>query len=100
MKIFFDDNRKIDNDEFLVAKDYHMCVDYLTAFRNSIDFISLDYQIDFCDKTGYDVLVFMKENEIQPKSINIHSDHSVGVPKMLQYCMNNFKNTTVTTNKA
>lgn len=100
MKIFLDDNRINQNSEFISAKNYDMCITYIEMFKNNLEFISLDYQLDFSEKTGLDVLKYIKENDIKVGGINIHSDHSVGVPKMLQYCMNNFKNTTVTTNKA
>ena len=49
-------------------------------------------------KTGYDVLVYMAENDIEVKHINIHSDHSVGVPKMWEYVQKHFPDVSLTFN--
>ena len=38
------------------------------------------------------------ENGIEPKSINIHSNHSTGKKEMLKYAKEHFKNTDITAN--
>lgn len=68
----------------------------IRLFRK-ISFISLDYNLGTV-KTGYDVLVYMKENNIEVKHINIHSNHILGVPKMREYAWANFPNTSITFN--
>jgi hypothetical protein len=101
MKIFLDDRRKIDKKyNYNVANDYEECILFLDVFKNDIELISLDYDLsNTCDNTGYDVLVYMAENKIYPKQINIHSDHSIGVPRMKEYAKMNFPGTNITTNK-
>lgn len=97
MKIILDDRRYVpSNSPYNVVRNYEDCVDMLRLFRK-ISFISLDYDLGEA-KTGYDVLVYMKENDIEVKHINIHSDHSVGVPKMKEYVWKNFPNASVTFN--
>lgn len=61
------------------------------------NFISLDY--DLAGKeTGYDVLKYMVEQGNHVKHINIHSDHSIGVPKMEAYVKEHFPNAELTFN--
>lgn len=97
MKIILDDCRYVpSNSPYNVVRNYEDCVDMLRLFRK-INFISLDYDLGEA-KTGYDVLVYMKENDIEVKHINIHSDHSVGVPKMREYAWSYFPNASVTFN--
>lgn len=97
MKIILDDRCYVpSNSPYNVVRNYEDCVDMLRLFRK-ISFISLDYDLGEA-KTGYDVLVYMKENDIEVKHINIHSDHSVGVPKMKEYVWKNFPNVSLTNN--
>lgn len=59
------------------------------------------YQLDYDlaeRETGYDVLVYMVEHGNYVKHINIHSDHSIGVPKMTAYVQEHFPNTELTFN--
>ena len=97
MKIVLDDRRNIpSNSPYNLVRTYEECVDMIRIFRK-ISFISLDYDLGG-GKTGYDVLVYMAENNIEVKHINIHSDHSVGVPKMLDYVWNQFPGVSLTFN--
>lgn len=97
MKIILDDRRYVpDNSPYNVVRNYEDCVDMIRLFRK-ISFISLDYDLGE-GKTGYDVLVYMAENDIEVKHINIHSDHSIGVPKMEAYAWDHFPNTSLTFN--
>lgn len=97
MKIILDDRRYVlSNSPYNVVRNYEDCVEMIRLFRK-ISFISLDYDLGV-GKTGYDVLVYMKENEIEVKHINIHSDHSIGVPKMQEYAWKHFPNTSLTFN--
>ena len=94
------------NLQFLIASTGQICyhestnssqnLNFTEIFR-STSFIRLDYDLGE-GKTGYDVLAYMKENDVEVKHINIHSDHSVGVPKMREYVWKNFPNVSVTFN--
>lgn len=97
MKIVLDDRRNIpDNSPYNLVRTYEECVEMIRLFRK-IGFISLDYNLGTV-KTGYDVLVYMKENNIEVKHINIHSNHILGVPKMQEYAWKNFPGVEVTFN--
>ena len=97
MKIVLDDRRNIPgNSPYNLVRTYEDCVEMIRLFRK-ISFISLDYDLGG-GKTGYDVLVYMAENDIEVKHINIHSDHSVGVPKMWDYVWKVFPNVSLTFN--
>ena len=97
MKIILDDQRYVPSDSpYNLVRTYADCVDMLRLFRR-ISYISLDYNLGSV-KTGYDVLVYMKENDIQVKHINIHSNHVLGVPKMQAYVWENFPGVELTFN--
>ena len=97
MKIILDDRRYVpDNSPYNVVRNYEDCIDMIRLFKK-ISFISLDYNLGTV-KTGYDVLVYMAENDIEVKHINIHSDHSVGVPKMWDYIRAHFPTVSLTFN--
>lgn len=96
MKIILDDQRSFPEGPYNCVRTYEDCVEMIHLFRK-ISFISLDYYLGG-GKTGYDVLVYMAENDIEVKHINIHSDHSVGVPKMQEYAWKHFPNTELTFN--
>ena len=97
MKIVLDDQRNIpSNSPYNLVRTYDECVEMIRLFRK-ISFISLDYNLGTV-KTGYDVLVYMKENNIEVKHINIHSNHILGVPKMREYAWENFSNASITFN--
>ena len=97
MKIILDDQRYVPADSpYNLVRTYADCVELLRLFRK-ISYISLDYNLGSV-KTGYDVLVYMKENDIQVKHINIHSNHILGVPKMQAYVWANFPGVEITFN--
>lgn len=96
MKIILDDRRSFPDGPYNRVRTYEDCVEMIRLFR-TISFISLDYDLGG-GKTGYDVLVYMAENDIEVRHINIHSDHSVGVPKMREYARENFSDVELTFN--
>ena len=97
MKVILDDRRYVpSNSPYNVVRNYEDCVEFIRLFKK-ISFISLDYDLGEA-KTGYDVLVYMAENDIEVKHINIHSDHSVGVPKMSEYARKHFPDVSLTFN--
>lgn len=97
MKIILDDRRYVpSNSPYNVVRTYADCVEMLRLFRK-ISYISLDYNLDSV-KTGYDVLVYMKENNIEVQHINIHSNHVIGVPRMRDYAWDNFPGVSITFN--
>lgn len=98
MRIILDDKRNFPDREYNCCRSYDDCIALIDIFKNDIQFISLDYDLDE-DNTGYDVLVYMKENNIFSDHINIHSSHELGVPKMKKYADYNFKDSVITINK-
>ena len=97
MKIILDDWRYVpENSPYNVVRTYEDCIDMIRLFRK-ISFISLDYDLGG-GKTGYDVLIYMSENDIEVKHINIHSDHSAGVPLMREYVWKHFPRVEITFN--
>ena len=96
VKIILDDNRSFPEGPYNCVRTYEDCVELLRLFRK-ISFISLDYDLGG-GKNGYDVLVYMSENDIEVKHINIHSDHSVGGPKMREYARIHFSGAELTFN--
>ena len=96
MKIILDDQRSFPDGPYNCVRTYAECVELIRLFRK-ISFISLDYNLGTV-KTGFDVLVFMAENDSEVKHINIHSNHLLGVPKMRDYAWEHFPNTSVTFN--
>ena len=94
MKIILDDRRYVpSNSPYNVVRNYEDCVEMIRLFRK-ISYIRLDCNLGTV-KTGYDVLVYMKENNIEVKHINIHSDHILGVPKMREYAWAHFPNVSI-----
>lgn len=87
LKLYLDDIRDCPGREYELARSYENCV----ALMEIIDFpyVSLDYDLSDI-YTGYDVLVWMKENKKFPKYLNIHSTHSYGRSLMLDYARDNF----------
>ena len=97
MKIILDDQRPMPNtDRYRCVRSYEDCVYYLKIFQE-IEFISLDYDLG-SQKTGLNVLEFMHQNGNVVDHINIHSDHSVGVPKMREYVKLHFPQAVLTFN--
>lgn len=97
MRIILDDRRPMpEKGPYNCVRTYEDCIFLIRNFK-TISFISLDYDLGG-KETGYDVLTYMLENGNDVKHINIHSDHSVGVPKMRKYIEENFPHTSLTFN--
>ena len=63
MKIILDDRRYVpSNSPYNVVRNYEDCVEMIRLFRK-ISYISLDYNLGIV-RTGCDVLVYIKENDI------------------------------------
>lgn len=97
MKIILDDKRPMLEGPYNCVRTYEDCVELLSLFKR-VSFLSLDYDLG-SDKTGYDVLAFMKEHSIEAEHINIHSDHTVGVPRMREFVRQNFPRSALTFNR-
>ncbi len=80
MKLFLDDMRSVP-DGYTVARTYEECVSLLK--NNDVDTISLDHDLG-TKKTGYDICLWLVENEVYPKYILIHSANPVGQKNMIQ----------------
>ena len=97
MKIVLDDRWTVpQNSPYNLVRTYDECVEMLRLFRK-ISFISLDYNLGTV-KTGLDVLIYMKEHDIEVRHINIHSNHVLGVPKMREYVWEHFPDVNLTFN--
>lgn len=82
MKIYVDDLRVIPND-FRGARDYNEAIRLIEKHKDEIDILSLDHDIMSYDGngkelTGYDICLYLCENEISPSKIYIHTDNAVG----------------------
>lgn len=91
-KIFVDDKRSFDEAEkcgYSCVRTYNECILLLSVFKK-IDVINLDYDLGE-DKTGLDILIYMKENNIEVKEIYIHSTHSEGVKEMEAFIKQNYE---------
>lgn len=95
-KLILDDRRPLPEDKYRCVRTYEDCIYYLKIFKQ-VSYISLDYDLG-TQKTGYDVLEFMLANGNEVEHINIHSDHSIGVPKMREFVRENFPDTHLTFN--
>ena len=96
IKIYLDDRRPLPESKGRCVRTYEDCIYALKIFKE-VEFISLDYDLG-TPKGGYDVLVFMLENGNKVEHINIHSDHSIGVPRMREFIRENFPNSRLTFN--
>lgn len=98
MKIILDDNRPFpgNNQAYNCVRTYEECIFLLKMFHR-ISFISLDYDLGGAE-TGMSILQYMKERGNDVGHINIHSDHSEGVPKMREYAEQNFPEAKLTFN--
>ena len=97
MRIILDDRRPMpEKGPYNCVRTYEDCT-YLLRNIHVISFISLDYDLSGRE-TGYDVLKYMVEHGNHVKHINIHSDHSIGVPKMEAYVRKHFPNAELTFN--
>ena len=99
MKIILDDRRPLPEDsaEYNCLRTYEECA-FLLRNIHTIRYISLDYDLGE-GETGLSVLKYMVECGNEVKHINIHSDHSIGVPKMREFVEKNFPNTELTFNR-
>jgi hypothetical protein len=98
MRIILDDRRSFSNyEQYNCVRKYEECTNLIRLFRH-ISFISLDYDLGE-EKTGLSVLEYMVECGCDVKRINIHSDHSIGVPKMREFAEKHFPNASLTFNR-
>ena len=97
MKIILDDRRTFPEGPYNCVRTYDDCIRLLRLFRKAA-YLSLDYDLG-ADNTGLDVLIYMHENGLTAEQINIHSDHSEGVPKMRKYAEEHFPGAILTFNQ-
>lgn len=97
MYYFIDDIRPNPNpDKFNKFKTVEEAIKMMSLLKPT--HISTDYDLGKDKMDGLDLLKWMFENGIEPKSINIHSNHSTGKKEMLEYAKKHFKNTDITAN--
>ena len=87
--LYVDDQRTPTPNANFVAKSYNAAIMYLSIME--FDVVDLDYSLNDPNGNGYDLLVYMYEHGIKPGKIVVHSDHSVGRPKMLAFIREHFK---------
>lgn len=80
MKIFLDDLREAPQG-YVTARTYEECIELLK--NNEVEVLSLDHDLG-TDKTGYDVCLWLAENEYFIPEIYIHSANPVGQMNMTQ----------------
>ena len=97
MKIILDDKRPMPEGPYNCVRTYEDCIELIDLFKR-VSFLSLDYDLG-SDKTGYDVLVYMKEHSIEAEHMIIHSDLSIGVPRMREFIQQNFPRSALTFNR-
>jgi hypothetical protein len=95
MRLFVDDTRELPKHGYQCARDADTAIKLLSLLK--FEHISLDYSLGTDRKTGLDILVWMKDNNIFVPEINIHSNHIFGIEKMEAFCKENFPNSKVTT---
>ena len=88
MKLFVDDLRPY-------PEGYECCRTYddavlLLSILTNIETVNLDFDLG-TPKTGLDILIYMKENDIHPKEIIVHSSHPEGVKMMEKYIKEHFR---------
>lgn len=92
-KLFVDDKRSFDEPGkagYTCVKTYERAIILLDIYKKiGLEVVNLDYDLGE-SKTGLDILIYMKENNINPKEIIIHSTHSEGVRKMMRYAKDHF----------
>lgn len=93
MKIFLDDWRPC-RAGYELVRDYRSCIQLIEENKDYIESLSLDYDLDEM-QTGYNVCEYLKNNNIWPKEINIHSTHSYGQKIMLNFLRENAPKETI-----
>ena len=76
INLFVDDIRIPLNDDWVIARSYNEAIDLIN--NNSINQLSLDHDLGE-ERSGYDIAMYLVENNIYPKKIHIHSANPVGV---------------------
>lgn len=93
-RLFVDDTRKFPKWGYECCRDADTAIVLLSVME--FEHISLDYNLGRNCKTGLDILVWMKENNIYVPEIDIHSNHIIGSKKMYSYCKEHFPDSKVT----
>ncbi len=85
--LFLDDYRSCP-EGYILVRDYEECIILLE--NGVFERVSLDYDLGYGQKTGYDVLVWLREHpEHLPKKIRVHSSHPAGSRMMLRFIKEN-----------
>lgn len=86
INLYVDDLRKCP-ESFIIARNYESAIKYLNEYK--IDILSLDHDLGEDNKgnlllTGYDIVKYICENNIEVKKIYIHTDNAVGRENMYE----------------
>ena len=82
MYMYVDDVRTAPPYSDVIAKDYASAIRILKLLP--IEILDLDYAMG-PGGNGLQILEYMVANGIKVKKIKVHSDHSIGRPKMIEY---------------
>lgn len=76
MNLFVDDLRTPKtNKKWIIVRNYN---DAISIIKNdNIDYLSLDHDLGE-EKTGYDIILYIIENNLYPNHVSIHSANPVG----------------------
>ena len=84
MKLWLDDTRdptKLGFTDFVWVKTVEEAIYILETQK--VNFASLDHDLGFMTKSGYDVILHMENNNIwPPEGVHVHSMNPVGRAKM------------------
>ena len=94
MRLFVDDSRPFPSGGYECCRDPEQAKLLLSVLP--FDHVSLDYDLGYGKETGYDLLVWMDENNIRPAHINIHSTHFFGRKRMMDYAEQHFPGSELT----
>ena len=81
INVFLDDLRPCP-EGFILARDVKECIKLLE--NNEVKVLSLDHDLGYNLKTGYDLVKYMVEKDLYPEVIYLHTANPVGRQNMYQ----------------
>jgi len=94
--IYLDDERTPKKEFDIIVRNYEDCIKSIKS--NEVYLLSLDHDLGRV-KTGYDVALWLVENNIEIPNINIHSMNVVGSQNIRSLIRRYFTNTRITVMK-
>lgn len=91
--IYLDDERTPKKEFDIIVRNYEDCIEAIK--NNKVYLISLDHDLGRL-KTGYDVAMWLVENDIEIPNVNIHSMNVVGSQNIRKLLKRYFPNIRIT----